>query len=128
MRGRIYIYIFFNSTAEKLAIYSDFRYISQIFPTLFPKLIRIDIILLHTFSMGAKTRARLTQERTVRLRYAQLSSSVRGKLIEKIMNAVTRRHPSRAAEGVAWIGGSEGVALNRRIGALSMRRAEWNNV
>ena len=37
--------------------------------------------------MGVKTRARLTQERTVRLRYAQLlslSSSVRGKLI-KIM-------------------------------------------
>ena len=45
-----------------------------------------------------------------------------------LLNAVMRRHPSRAAEGVAWIGGSEGVALNRRIGALSMRRAEWNNV
>ena len=47
-----------NSTAEKLAIYSDFRYISQIFPTLFSKLISILIRLLHTFSMGAKTRAR----------------------------------------------------------------------
>ena len=31
------VYIF-NSTAEKLAIYSDFMYISRIFPTLFSKL------------------------------------------------------------------------------------------
>ena len=47
--------------------------------------------------MGAKTRARLTQERTVHLRYAQLlslSSSVRGKLIygiEKIMGVTGSR-------------------------------------
>ena len=50
--------------------------------------VSIFIRLLHTLSMGAKTRARVTQERTVRLRYAQLlslSSSVRGKLIKKIM-------------------------------------------
>ena len=67
-------YILFNSTAEKLEIYSDFRYVSRIFPTLFSQLISIFIRLLYTFSMGAKTRAWLTQERTVRLRYAQLLS------------------------------------------------------
>ena len=58
--------------------------ISRIFPTLFSKLISIFIFLLNTFSMGEKTRARLTQERTVRLHYAQwlsLPASVRGKLI-----------------------------------------------
>ena len=54
VRGRI-----FNSTAERLAIYSDYRYISRIFPTLLSQLISIFIRLL------AKTRARLTQERTV---------------------------------------------------------------
>ena len=38
-----------NSIAEKLAIYSDFRYIlSPIFPTLFSKLISIFIRLLHS--------------------------------------------------------------------------------
>ena len=38
-----------NSTAEKLAIYSDFRYILYpIFPTLFSKLISIFIRLLHS--------------------------------------------------------------------------------
>ena len=42
--------------------------ISRIFPTLFSKLISIFIFLLNTFSMGVKTRARLTQER---LHYAQ---------------------------------------------------------
>ena len=81
--------IFFNSTAERLAIYSEFRYISRIFPTLFSKLISIFIRRLHTFSMGAKTCARLTQERTVRLLYAQLlslSSSVHRKLIYAIEN------------------------------------------
>ena len=87
---RLCVGVYINSTAEKLAIYSDFRYLSRIFPTLFSKLISI-FIRLHTFSMGAKTRGRLTQDRTVCLRYAQLlslSSSVRGKLIyaiEKIM-------------------------------------------
>ena len=50
--------IFFNSMAERLAIYSEIRYISRIFPTLFSKLISIFIRLLHTFSMGAKIRAR----------------------------------------------------------------------
>ena len=43
------------SAAEKLAIYSDFRCTSQIFPNLFYKLISIFIILLYTFSMGAIT-------------------------------------------------------------------------
>ena len=51
--------IFFNSTAERLAIYSQFRYISRIFPTVFSQLISI-FIRLHTYCMGAKTRARLT--------------------------------------------------------------------
>ena len=49
--------IFFNSTAERLAIYSEIRYTSRIFPTLFSKFISIFIRLLHTFSTGAKTRA-----------------------------------------------------------------------
>ena len=49
--------IFFNSTAERFAIYSEFRYISLIFPTVFSQLISIFIRILHTFSMGAKTRA-----------------------------------------------------------------------
>ena len=53
--------------------------ISRIFPTLLSKLISIFIFLLNTFSMGEKTRARLTQERTVRLHYAQWPASVRGK-------------------------------------------------
>ena len=57
--------IFFNGTARTLVIYGEFRYISRIFPTLFSKLISIFIFLLNTFSMGEKTRARLTQERTV---------------------------------------------------------------
>ena len=52
--------VFFNSTAERLAIYSQFRYISRIFPTVFSQLISIFIRLLHTYCMGAKTRARLT--------------------------------------------------------------------
>ena len=66
--------IFFNGTAKTLVIYGEFRYISRIFPTLFSKLISIFIFLLNTFSMGEKTRARLTQERTVRLHYAQWRS------------------------------------------------------
>ena len=53
--------IFFNSTAKRLAIYSQFRYISRIFPTVFSQLISIFIRLLHTYCMGAKTRARLTR-------------------------------------------------------------------
>ena len=47
--------------------YSEFWYLSLIFY----KLIRILIFLLHTFSMGEKTSARLNRERTVRLHYAQ---------------------------------------------------------
>ena len=38
--------IFFNSTAERFAIYSEFRYISRIFPTVFSKLISIFIRIL----------------------------------------------------------------------------------
>ena len=54
---------------KKLVIYSDFRYISRIFPALLSKLISIFIRLLHTFFVGAKPRVRFTQERTVRLLY-----------------------------------------------------------
>ena len=48
-----------NSTAKTLAIYREFWYFSRIFPTLFSQLISIFISLLHTFSMGVKTDARL---------------------------------------------------------------------
>ena len=48
--------------------------ISRIFPTMFSKFNSIFIFLLNTFSMGEKTRARLTQERTVRPHYAQWRS------------------------------------------------------
>ena len=49
---------FFSSTAEMLLIYSEFRNFPQICPSLFVQL--ISIIILHTFSMGVKTRAQLT--------------------------------------------------------------------
>ena len=58
---------FFQLHSKTLVIYAEFRYISRIFPTLFSKLISIFIFLFDTFSMGGKTHARLTQERTVRL-------------------------------------------------------------
>ena len=58
MRGRHFRY-FFDSTAKTLVIYREFWYFPRIFPTLFPQLIRIFMILLHTFSMGVKTDARL---------------------------------------------------------------------
>ena len=51
--------IFFDSTAKTLVIYREFWYFSRIFPTLFSQLISIFISLLHTFSMGVKTDARL---------------------------------------------------------------------
>ena len=70
----VYIYIFSIAWLKSSRFIVIIRYISRIFRILFSKLISIDIILLHTFSMGAKTRARLTQERTVCLRYAQLLS------------------------------------------------------
>ena len=61
---------FFDSTAKTLVIYREFWYFSRIFPTLLSQLISIFMSLLHTFSMGGKTDARLRQERTVRLHYA----------------------------------------------------------
>ena len=80
--------IFFNGTAKTLVIYDEFRYISRIFPTLFSKLISIFIfILIHTFSMGEKTRARLTprSERSVSIMRSGflclLRYIIRGKLI-----------------------------------------------
>ena len=50
---------FFDSTARTLVIYREFWYFSRIFPTLFSQLISIFMSLLHTFSMGVKTDARL---------------------------------------------------------------------
>ena len=50
---------FFDSTAKTLVIYREFWYFSRIFPTLFSQLISIFMSLLHTFSMGVKTDARL---------------------------------------------------------------------
>ena len=58
MRGRHFRY-FFDSTAKTLVIYREFWYFSRIFPTLFYQLISIFMSLLHTFSMGVKTDARL---------------------------------------------------------------------
>ena len=63
--------IFSNSMAKTLVNYSEFWYLSQIFHSLFYKLISIFIFLLHTFSMGEKTSARLHRERTVPRHYAQ---------------------------------------------------------
>ena len=51
--------IFFDSTAKTLVIYREFWYIFRIFLTLFSQLISIFMSLLHTFSMGVKTDARL---------------------------------------------------------------------
>ena len=51
--------IFFDSTAKTLMIYRELWYFSLIFPTLFSQLISIFMSLLHTFSMGVKTDARL---------------------------------------------------------------------
>ena len=51
--------IFFDSTAKTLVIYREFWYFFRIFPTLFSQLISIFMSLLHTFSMGVKTDARL---------------------------------------------------------------------
>ena len=51
--------IFFNSMAKTLVNYSESWYLSRIFHSLFHKLFSIFIFLLHTFSMGEKTSARL---------------------------------------------------------------------
>ena len=63
--------ILFNSMAKTLVNYSEFWYLSRIFHSLLYKFISIFIFLLHTFSTGEKTSARLHRERTVRLHYAQ---------------------------------------------------------
>ena len=50
---------FFDSTVKTIVIYREFWYLSRIFPILFSQLISIFMSLLHTFSMGVKTDARL---------------------------------------------------------------------
>ena len=47
--------------AKTLMIYREFWCISQIFPTLFSQL--ISIFMIHTFSMGVKTNARLPRSK-----------------------------------------------------------------
>ena len=63
--------IFFNSTAERLAIYSQFRYISRIFPTMFSQLISIFIRLPYIL-YGSKNTCATHLGATVSLRYAFL--------------------------------------------------------
>ena len=77
-------------------IYREFWYFSRIIPTLFSQLINIFMILLHTFSMGVKTDARLPRSE----RFASIMRSF-----------ATEREGLATREGVA----PRGYGTRRRI-------------